>query len=109
MRPSVPLKNGILAISASLSAYFAAKEASEVARIHAMLTFFASDQCLSQRLAVYFGDTQAPLTAEALTRYLCGITVPVLTHLKARSLGGFAALEHYPYAEVRRWVQQQRA
>ena len=156
MRPSAPSTNGMLAFSASLSTYFAAKEASEVARIHAMLGFFASDQCLSQRLAAYFGDTRAPLycghcsvcqgqvahlpppvplplppleqhsfaapcgrllqhhrlhhdaplTAEALTRHLCGITVPILTHLKARSLGGFAALEHHPYAELRRWVQQ---
>ena len=145
------------ALGAELSTYFAAKEASEVARIHAMLAFFATHQCLSQRLAAYFGDTQAPLhcghcsvclgqvahlpppaplppleehnfaalrdllmerhrlhhdaplTAEALTRYLCGITVPVLAHLKARSLGGFAALDQYPYAEVRRWVQQQLA
>ncbi len=145
------------ALGAELSAYFAAKETSEVARIHAMLDFFASEQCLSQRLAAYFGDGQAPLhcghcsvcqgqvahlpapaplpaldshnfaalcdllmeryllhhgdplSAETLTRFLCGITAPLLTKLKARSQGGFAALAHYPYAEVRRWVQEQIA
>jgi len=144
-------------LSAQLSAYFVAKERSEVARIHAMLAFFASPDCLSQRLAVYFGDAHAPLhcghcsvcdgvvaqlpppqplpalagyglgelcgelmqrhqhlkhspaSIETLTRFLCGITAPVLTRLKARSLAGFAALENYPYAEVRQWVGQLQA
>jgi len=142
------------ALGADLSAYFQAKEHSEVARIHAMLDYFASAQCLSHRLAAYFGDLQAPLhcghcsvcrgqvaqlpapapvpplagqnlvalcgelidrhlgqlhrpaSCEVLTRFLCGITAPVLTQLRARSLPGFAALENYPYAEVRQWVQQ---
>lgn len=49
------------ALSQELGAYFQAKEVSEIARIHAVLEFFASDRCLSQRLAAYFGDTQAPL------------------------------------------------
>jgi ATP-dependent DNA helicase RecQ len=49
------------ALSHELGAYFQAKEVSEIARIHAVLDFFASDTCLSQRLAAYFGDTQAPL------------------------------------------------
>ena len=39
--------------------------------------------------------------AECLTRFLCGISVPVLTKLKARQISGFASLEAYPYAEVR--------
>jgi ATP-dependent DNA helicase RecQ len=30
----------------------------------------------------------------------------LLNKLKARSCSGFAALEDYPYAEVRQWVQQ---
>ena len=49
------------ALSQELGAYFQAKEVSEIARIHAVLDFFASNRCLSQRLAAYFGDTQAPL------------------------------------------------
>jgi ATP-dependent DNA helicase RecQ len=136
-----------------LASYFQAKEVSEVKRIHAMLAFFASDQCLSQQLAAYFGDADAPchcghcsvchghvaqlpealalpalaeqnfyhlcgdlmdrhpssqrcpISAESLTRFLCGVTEPLLTQLKAKSLSGFAALEHYPYAEVRQWVR----
>src|SRR5690606_17843126 len=48
------------ALSAELQAYFKQHEASEIARIHAMLDLFASEDCLSQRLAVYFGDQAAP-------------------------------------------------
>jgi len=149
------LQHGIdrTALATELSAYFEAKEHSELARIHAMLDFFASAQCLSHRLAGYFGDYQAPLhcghcsvcrgqvaqlpapaalapltgqnfaalcgglldqhqgklrrpaSTHTLTRFLCGIGAPVLTKIKARSLPGFAALERYPYAEVRQWVQ----
>ena len=143
------------ALSLELATYFQARERSEIARIHAMLAFFASDQCLSQQLAAYFGDEQAPqycghcsvcdgqvahlpeaapvanlagqnfqalcgdllarqsepsghpISAETLTRFLCGVTAPLLTRLKARSLPGFAALENYPYATVRHWVQEQ--
>ena len=43
---------------------------------------------------------QAP-SAECLTRFLCGISAPVFTRLKARQVPGFASLEAYPYAEVR--------
>ncbi|HEY5580078.1 MAG TPA: ATP-dependent DNA helicase RecQ [Rhodoferax sp.] len=144
-------------LSLELAAYFQGKEHSEIARIHAMLDFFASEQCLSQHLAAYFGDSAAPLqcghcsvchgqvahlpeaapraalagqnfgalcgdlmarhralspspmSADSLTRFLCGVAAPLLTQLKARSMAGFAALENHPYAEVRQWVRQQLA
>ena len=48
-------------------------------------------------------------SAECLTRFLCGISVPLLSKLKARGMPGFAALENYPYAAVRAWVQEQSA
>jgi ATP-dependent DNA helicase RecQ len=137
------------ALSAELHAYFKQHEASEITRIDNMLALFESRECLSQRLAAYFGDRQAPQhcghcsvcrgqvaklpepptlapleqidlaarcaefsqrytqlkggapSAECLTRFLCGISVPVFTKLKARQLPGFASLEAYPYAEVR--------
>ena len=41
---------------------------------------------------------------ECLTRFLCGVPTPLFTKLKARQLAGFAALEEYPYAEVRGWL-----
>ncbi len=142
------------ALSEELHRYFRQHEASEIARIQAMLQLFSSDHCLSARLAHYFGDREvpercghcsvcqgrvarlpappelAPLAgrdfqslcgafirrfeeqkgaqpgAECLTRLLCGISAPLFTRLKARSLPSFAALEAYPYAEVRDWVSR---
>jgi ATP-dependent DNA helicase RecQ len=136
-------------LSTELHSYFKQHERSEVARIENMLALFESRECLSQRLAAYFGDQQAPQqcghcsvcrgqvaqlpappalaplaeidldgrcaefsqkyqqlksaapSAECLTRFLCGISVPVFTKLKARGIPGFASLEAYPYAEVR--------
>ncbi|MBC3269480.1 RecQ family ATP-dependent DNA helicase [Pseudomonas sp. SWRI81] len=44
-------------------------------------------------------------TAERLTRFLCGISVPLFTRLKARAIPGYAALEEYPYAQVRHWAE----
>jgi ATP-dependent DNA helicase RecQ len=46
---------------------------------------------------------------DLLTRYLTGITAPWLTAVKARQLGGFAALEHYPYQQVRDWLKDHLA
>ncbi|MEB0106361.1 ATP-dependent DNA helicase RecQ [Pseudomonas sp. MH9.3] len=139
-------------LSTELYTGFKQHEVTEVARIHAMLDLFATEHCLGQRLAQYFGDDQAPQRcghcsvchghiahlppppglaplvdknfmglsgdfihrhhehtgdlpgAERLTRFLGGISVPLFTRLKARSIPGFAALEEYPYAEVREWA-----
>jgi ATP-dependent DNA helicase RecQ len=141
------------ALASELHEHFRAHEASEIARIQAMLALFESSECLSRRLALYFGDEQAPercghcsvcrgqvaslpqppelpalngrdaqaLCAaffekhrqyagcepshECLTRFLCGVSAPLFTRLKARQLAGFAALEDYPYAEVRAWLE----
>ena len=143
------------ALSQELHRYFTAHERGEIVRIHAMLALFASDVCLSYRLAQYFGDEQAPQQcghcsvcagqvarlpeppalvplvdknfdalcgafihkhqalkgsyppAERLTRFLCGISVPLFTKMKARVIPGFAALENYPYADVREWAAKQ--
>jgi len=140
------------ALSVELHDYFKQHETTEISRIHAMLDLFATEQCLSYRLAEYFGDHQAPEqcghcsvchghvarlpeppelpalaeqsfhdlcgefmrrhldytggdpSAECVTRFLCGISVPLFTKLKARAMKGFAALEDYPYAQVREWA-----
>ena len=140
-------------LSEALYMDFKQHEVGEVARIHAMLDLFATEHCLGQRLAQYFGDENAPQRcghcsvchghvahlpppprlsplvdknfmglcgdfihrhhehtgqlpgAERLTRFLLGISVPLFTKLKARGIPGSAALEDYPYAEVREWVQ----
>ncbi|MBV4487747.1 RecQ family ATP-dependent DNA helicase [Pseudomonas sp. SWRI153] len=144
-------------LSTELYDYFARHEQAEVARIHAMLELFATEQCLGYRLAEYFGDHNAPQrcghcsvchghvarlpappelpalvgkdfsalcgdfihkheqhtgsapTAERLTRFLCAISVPLFTKLKARTISGYAALEEYPYAQVRHWAQEHLA
>ncbi|RTR05406.1 RecQ family ATP-dependent DNA helicase [Halomonas nitroreducens] len=44
------------------------------------------------------GDAATPAL---LARFLCGLTSPRLTRHQARRLDGFAALEAYPFAEVR--------
>ncbi len=140
-------------LSNELYTGFTRHETTEVARIHAMLDLFATERCLGQRLALYFGDENAPQRcghcsvchghvahlpappslpplvdknfmglcgdfihrhhehtgqlpgAERLTRFLGGISVPLFTKLKARGIPGFAALEDYPYAEVREWAE----
>lgn len=142
------------ALSVELHEYFRQHEASEITRIDNMLALFESRECLSQRLAAYFGDRLAPQqcghcsvcrgqvaqlpeppalaslsdmdlvarcaefsqrytqlkgnapSAEGLTRFLCGISVPAFTKLKARQIPGFASLEAYPYAEVRERLAQ---
>ncbi|TKK33543.1 recombinase RecQ [Pseudomonas sp. CFBP13528] len=140
-------------LSTALYTGFKQHEVTEVARIHAMLDLFATERCLGQRLAQYFGDENAPQRcghcsvchghvahlpappslpplvdknfmglcddfihrhhehtgqlpgAERLTRFLGGISVPLFTKLKARGIPGFAALEDYPYADVREWAE----
>jgi ATP-dependent DNA helicase RecQ len=42
---------------ADLTQRFSQKESSEILRIHHLLAFFASDQCLNLQLAQYFSDT----------------------------------------------------
>lgn len=43
---------------------------------------------------------------DLLCRYLCGITTPYLTKIKAKSLGDFGRLEAYAYADVRKELTQ---
>ena len=141
------------ALSAELHAGFTRHERTEISRIHAMLSLFATERCLGHRLAEYFGDenvlqrcghcsvcngqvahlpeppalpalvdksfealcgdfihrhqqhTGSVPSAERVTRFLCGIGVPLFTRLKARTIPGFAALEAYPYGDVRDWAQ----
>ena len=134
----------IASISNQLYHHFKTKEQSEVERIHNMLSFFQSPQCLSQRLSHHFGDTRLttpcghcsvcagfvaklpsppqlppltinnirlwcnefkaqcpiPVTNTLLARFLCGLSVPIFTKMKARKLAGFAALEPYRYEDV---------
>lgn len=130
-------------LSQELLDLFKNKEDSEIARISNMINLFESDECLSGKLASYFGEnregikcghcsvcdgsvarmprttlqslnpekidellneflkkTDQNITMESCTCFLCGITTPLLTKLKCRSIPGFGALESYPYSEV---------
>ncbi|PMN65714.1 RecQ family ATP-dependent DNA helicase [Enterovibrio norvegicus] len=48
-------------LSHSVHQLFLSKEETEINRVHAMLSLFETDTCLSHRLAHYFADEQAPV------------------------------------------------
>ncbi|OOE45429.1 recombinase RecQ [Salinivibrio kushneri] len=123
---------------------FAKKEESELARINQLLALLASSTCISQRLADYFGDRDAPTTCghcsvcqghithlpprpelpaidvqalsswcqhfaaacdetpshAATTRFLLGLSSPLHTKIKAKTIPGFGALASYPFQTV---------
>lgn len=132
-----------------LANLFKEKEASDIGRIHHLLSFFQSERCLSAKLAEYFNDQNAPeqcghcsvcrgkvaqlpkqspvednpkqieawlkqldekankrLSPQLKTKFLCGITTPIFTKLKARSLAGFGKFESTPFSLVKQWVEQ---
>ena len=136
-------------LSEDLFARFSSKEQSEIKRIHHLMSFFESETCLSQALAHYFADYQAPKkcghcsvcsgqvaqlpqaleqpllsqydfeglsygireklgvlsTPVLISRFLCGLTTPLFSRLKVRSLQGYASLEKYRFSEVKAWVE----
>ncbi|MBV7298351.1 RecQ family ATP-dependent DNA helicase [Enterovibrio paralichthyis] len=139
-------------LSQEMHALFLSKEEAEINRVHAMLSLFETDTCLSHRLAAYFADEHAPaqcghcsvcrgniarlpkasaqesvepamlqrliqplmdaalkegvaVSAEAATRFLCGIATPLTTRLRAGKMEGFGKLSAYPFDEVKKQVQ----
>ena len=46
-----------------------------------------------------------PPSARRLAHFLCGLTMPIFTPLKARSLNGFSVFEQRAYSEVRQWAE----
>ncbi|MDQ6970627.1 MAG: ATP-dependent DNA helicase RecQ [Mariprofundus sp.] len=137
------------ALTKALFTAFKQKEENEINRISQMITFFESNDCISLKLAHYFGDqrqtepcghcsacsgnaaqlpydlhlpplstlnpkamcealqaaTGQPLSNDMLTRFLCGISTPLFTRIKARSLPNFARLEQYRYQDVKSCLQ----
>ncbi|MFT4925021.1 MAG: ATP-dependent DNA helicase RecQ [Phenylobacterium sp.] len=47
-----------------------------------------------------------PPSVDCLTRFLCGMTVPLFTKVKARRMRGFGVLEQYRYAEIKACVER---
>ena len=146
--PAACKGNNAAELSRTMHGLFITKEETEIKRVHAMLTLFESQTCLSHRLANYFADEHAPvqcghcsvcrghaavlpninslpeielsqlqhwcqpllnagksnhteITVEALARYLCGISTPLTTRLKATKMTGFGKLAPYPFADVK--------
>ena len=54
-----------------------------------------------QRHTEQFGQ---PPNAHRLAHFLCGLTMPVFTPLKARRLESFAVFEQRAYPQVREWA-----
>ena len=49
------------------------------------------------------------LTNAAISRFLCGLTNPMTTKVKANKMAGFAQLADYPFAQVKQAVREHRA
>jgi len=140
-------------LSHELHELFKKKETTEVQRIHNMLDFFENNECLSIKLAAYFGEklqmnacghcsvcNSGPITmtdngesedytkfnysdltndftekfketvsSDLITRFLCGIYVPVFSKTKAKQLSGFGIFEKQQYSLVKEWVEQNRS
>jgi ATP-dependent DNA helicase RecQ len=138
------------AFSLRLFQRFNEKEQSEIKRIHKLMAFFESKQCLSHQLGHYFADKNVPthcghcsvcagqtatfpplVTLKPLnefdfialsgdirnkladrtspvlvSRFFCGLTTPIFTRLKVRTLTGFRCFEHYRFVDVKNWVEQ---
>jgi len=57
----------------------------------------AVTDALNNAIVKHFGHSAS---IELMCRYLCGITAPWLTKIRARKLGSFGRYEQYAYAEV---------
>ncbi len=62
---------------------------------------------LPDRVGQFRAAAGARATAVAITRFLCGISSPMNTKLKAKSMSGHGSLERLPYAEILREVHRQ--
>ena len=132
-----------------LAQLFEQKELKDIQRIHHMLQLFQAESCISQQLAHYFADHNAPqqcghcsvcrgqvaqfapieghgvddeqvkqwiepllkpsnglMSNPLLTRFLCGITTPKLTQIKASKMSGFGALSHVSFGQVLKQVER---
>jgi len=59
-------------------------------------------ESLSHGIREKLGTLATPVL---ISRFLCGLTTPLFSRLKVRSLQGFASLENYRFSEVKAWVE----
>ena len=67
-----------------------------------------AEQDFAALTAALFAKLPDNISDTLITRFLCGITTPQLTRIKARQLPGHNRLADYRYGEVQAWVQQHR-
>jgi len=60
---------------------------------------------LAQLITPLQDKSPQEISVTLLTRFLCGITSPLFTKLKARQLEGFSKLEQYRYQDVKKAVE----
>ena len=59
-------------------------------------------ESLSHGIREKLGKSATPIL---ISRFLCGLTTPLFSRLKVRSLQGFSRLENYRFSEVKAWVE----
>jgi len=57
---------------------------------------------LTQGIQEKLGALATPVL---ISRFLCGLTTPIFSRLKVRSLPGFSSLKNYRFSEVKAWVE----
>ena len=108
-------------LSRQLAHYFADKQlqgdcghcsvcAGQVARLPSAPELMSLEQfdfvSLSRGICEKLGDR---VTSVLISRFFCGLTTPIFTRLKVRSLTGFAQLDKYRFSEVKAWVEMNLA
>ena len=59
-----------------------------------------------QFIEAYRKATDEAISITLLARFLCGLTTPIFTRLKARALPSFGRLSDYPFAQVSKWLDE---
>jgi ATP-dependent DNA helicase RecQ len=102
-------------LSSTLAHYFADEQApsqcghcsvcqGQVASLSGRLLPALDIDQIAHWIKPYCQASHAPLTSEAISRFLCGIATPLSTQLKASKMEGFAKLEFYPFNQVNQAV-----
>ncbi|MFB9217574.1 RecQ family ATP-dependent DNA helicase [Vibrio sinaloensis] len=103
-------------LSSNLASYFGDKQApsqcghcsvcrGQVATLPSEDTISLDTQKTQQWLTQLEQKAAERLTLNMKVKFLCGITTPAFTKIKARSLSGFGQLESIPFAQVKQHVE----
>ena len=70
------------------------------------LSQFSFEELTQAFINAHRTATSEAMSVTLLSRFLCGLTTPIFTRLKARSLPNFGRLERYPFAQVNQWLDE---